>query len=216
MKQGPEDFKKHLKEQLNFLESSCEAYDKGQISEAKRIAVVLRTLFHNTDGKTRSLFKLLGKNEKILSTCSKRLQNKGFRSSHSGLIQIGLGVGNSQKFLVSLDSAQSKKYLKFNKWWEEVVIEDIEENKFSRESLVKKVANKDGGAHADKNIPQKYAELTRNNSLGVKTMINGKWEDVNSPELATLRQIGHEVLKTFIHGYKKMPEYEGDGFIIGF
>lgn len=37
-----------FEEQIEFLEASNERFDSGKISEAKRLAVTLRVLFHNT------------------------------------------------------------------------------------------------------------------------------------------------------------------------
>jgi hypothetical protein len=51
-----ERFQKKLREQLGFLERSCQMYDEGHIEEAIRIAGTLRTLIHDT-GKSTSLLK---------------------------------------------------------------------------------------------------------------------------------------------------------------
>ena len=42
------ELEEHLKEQIEFLLASCEDYDNGRNSEAKRIAATLRILFHDT------------------------------------------------------------------------------------------------------------------------------------------------------------------------
>src|SRR5215813_13675886 len=57
-----------LAEQVQFLERSCEIYDKGEESEAIRIATSLRVIFHHTQ-KSTSLVEHLGfKKRKMLST----------------------------------------------------------------------------------------------------------------------------------------------------
>lgn len=56
IQQSKEDLELQLKHQISFLILSCMSYDKGRHHEAKRIATVLRTLFH----RTRSCKPLLG------------------------------------------------------------------------------------------------------------------------------------------------------------
>jgi hypothetical protein len=53
----------HLKEQLDFLITSCDLYDRGKLSEAKRIAATIRILFHDTK-HSRSLLGQLEKKRK--------------------------------------------------------------------------------------------------------------------------------------------------------
>ncbi|WP_155854560.1 hypothetical protein [Paenarthrobacter nicotinovorans] len=55
----------HLVEQLEFLDSSCSAYDAGAPSEAKRLATTVRVLLHDTKLST-SLMRRLGLKESVL------------------------------------------------------------------------------------------------------------------------------------------------------
>jgi hypothetical protein len=58
----------HLAEQLQFIEASADAFDKGFEGEAKRLAVTLRVLLHDTKS-SRSLLGQLGrKNIDFLDT----------------------------------------------------------------------------------------------------------------------------------------------------
>jgi hypothetical protein len=75
------------------------------------------------------------------------------------------------------------------------------------------VANQDGGAHVDPTLDSTYADLSRNNSLG--WTYGSKSEPIEGPARAALRQICHEVLKTFIPGYTKIPSYPEGGSLIG-
>ena len=58
--QTEDEFKRHLREQIQFLLRSSQSYDEGFTSEAKRIAVIIRVLFHDTQ-KSTSLLTLLQK-----------------------------------------------------------------------------------------------------------------------------------------------------------
>ena len=59
-RQTLDDLNSHLKEQIQFLLKSCQSYDEGFFSEAKRLAVVIRVLLHDTKD-SYSLLTLLNK-----------------------------------------------------------------------------------------------------------------------------------------------------------
>jgi hypothetical protein len=59
IQQTQEELEAHLSEQLHFLEVSAESFDNGDDSEARRMAVHIRTLLHDTSN-SQSLLKLLG------------------------------------------------------------------------------------------------------------------------------------------------------------
>ena len=56
--QSQEALQDHLTEQIGFLLRSAESYDNGFTDEAKRLAVTIRVLVHDT-GKSTSLLKQL-------------------------------------------------------------------------------------------------------------------------------------------------------------
>jgi len=47
--QTEEELRDQLKDQIHFLIESSNAYDSGSASEAKRLAVAIRILVHDTD-----------------------------------------------------------------------------------------------------------------------------------------------------------------------
>src|SRR3954453_8408028 len=57
--QSKDELVQHLDEQLGFLRSSAQAYDAGDTAEAKRLAVAVRILLHDTNS-SHSLLGLLG------------------------------------------------------------------------------------------------------------------------------------------------------------
>lgn len=209
------ELKKQLEEQLEFLKNSCESYDQGNFPEAKRIAHALRILLHDTKESKSLLGQLNLKSIKFISTCDSIVQHNSINIAQTGLITTHTGDDSSQ-FYVPLDNAFVSKELDFDSWWNEIVIIDQEKNSFSRKNiLVNNISNKDGGSHVDTKLETNYYNLSRNNSLGRHIQKNGKWENMQTPELATSRQIGHEILKTLINGYSKQPINRGNGFIIG-
>ena len=56
--QSDEDLRSQLKDQILFLRNSAKAYDEGDISEAKRIATVIRILIHDKGNSTSLLTQL--------------------------------------------------------------------------------------------------------------------------------------------------------------
>ncbi|MGB8220292.1 MAG: hypothetical protein WCE46_07930 [Methanoregula sp.] len=206
--QSEGELKTHLKEQIDFLQRSAKAYDEGYTSEAKRIAMVLRILLHDTSSST-SLMTLLNKKKiKFYNTASTYCAGN---LATMRLINIGMGVKDGKPFAsyhAPLDNrpptVNVNRKSDFDQWWNETVIIDLCKNEFSRKNLVLNVCNKDGGAHIDPELNQAYADLTRFNSLGWEFGNPDRKFSLTEPELANIRQICHEVLKTF---KDEFPEY---------
>ncbi len=195
------EFKTHFKEQIEFLTRSASAYDEGYESEAKRMAVVLRVLFHDTRNST-SLLTHLGKNDMLFYDTSEGLNPRNLLpESTLTITRIQFGGNGGGNYIAPLDEGPPSKYINgkvsFNSWWKKEVIKDNEGRKFTREDIVLLVCHKDGGAHVDENLDGRYADLTRNNSLGLKYFDNNTESDIDGVELASIRQITHEVLKSF-------------------
>lgn len=208
VRQTEEELKAHLKEQIEFLQRSAEAYDEGFKSEAKRLAVVIRLLLHDTKSSTSLLTQLKKKNIKFYDTAYD--YDPRNLLSTMGLIQTQVSTLNGAKYVPPLDDGSPDRYLKgkipFDKWWNnKIVIADTAGNKFTRKDLILAVCNKDGGAHIDQKLNKAYADLTRFGSLGEEYGLNGIDKGfVTDPELASIRQIAHEVLKSL---KDEFPEY---------
>jgi hypothetical protein len=207
--QTEQELKKHLKEQIDFLQRSANAFDDGHTSEAKRIATTLRVLLHDTS-RSKSLLTLLGK--KRMKFYNTAVEYDSGLAPNMKLIQIIVrGHGDKNKgegeffddahYRAPLDNfppnIDTNKKTDFLQWWNQNVIIDLKKNKFSRRDLVLYVSNKDGGAHIDPKLNNEYADLTRFNSLGLSLISNNVEKEFStSPELASIRQICHEVLKS--------------------
>jgi hypothetical protein len=125
-----------------------------------------------------------------------------------GLILMEGGPGG-WKYVPPLNDGPPTRYncgkVPFDDWWNKIVFADQFKNKFTRRDLILAVCNKDGGAHVDPSLDKAYAELTRSGSLGWKFFVNGvEQEPATKPELASIRQIAHEVLKSL---KDEFPEY---------
>ena len=213
--QSDEELESHLAEHMQFLRTSADAFDAGFDGEAKRIAVSIRVLVHDTV-RSKSLLGQLGrKNQKFIDSAFPVVpQNK---STHSGLVVTTMAPGIGARYVPFLDEAPhgQLKEIDFESWWNASVFVDSSGRGLSRRDLVLTVANQDGGAHVDAALNAKYADLSRNNSLGWMYSDGTRTEPLGGPERAALRQIGHEVLKTLMPGYAKQPSYPDDGIVFG-
>lgn len=216
--QTPEELKKHLEEQIYFLQSSADAYDQGNEIEAKRMATIIRTLVHdNPKSKSKSLLEQLDmKKGKFLSTCH---MYEDSPMAQRGLISTFLGGDTPAKYYAMLDDAEISKEVDFENWWNEIIFtvkdEKGEKISFSRKEIIRFVADQDGGAHVDPEIDSTYAKLSKYNLLGDLWGDGTKWESYKNPERASIRQIAHEMLKILIKDYTKKPDIKGDGYLIG-
>ncbi len=215
IQQTQEELEAHLSEQLHFLEVSAESFDNGDDSEAKRMAVHIRTLLHDTSN-SQSLLKLLSLKEKTTFVDSS--SNEEDIGPYTGLVLKSVGPRGG-RYIAPLDDVppnQVFKKVSFDDYWEKDIFIDNKGGHFSRKKLVLAIANKDGGAHVDPELDKEYAELTKENSLGWvygNEMESGPLENA-SP--AAVRQITHEILKTLISDYpeKKLLNTQ-DSVVLG-
>ncbi len=215
VRQTENELKSHLKEHIQFLSRSAKSYDEGFISEAKRMAVSLRVLLHDTKNSI-SLLTQLNKKDILFYDNSLDDRPKNI-APFMGLIAIGINFvnGNSNaSYIPRLDDdlRGTTRKKSFEDWWNKIVLDDKKDNILTRKDLVLTVANKDGGAHIDPNLDRAYGNITRYESLGVE-FVSSKGEKgiASKVELASIRQIAHEVLKSlkdelteseFIDGFK--------------
>jgi hypothetical protein len=195
VKQSKQELLEHLHENLGFLKASAAAFDAGHTGEARRLAVTIRVLLHDTKN-SKSLLGLLGlkQNTGYLDTATD-LNPKNLMSHH-GLVGLKMGGGGGSYFAPLADTMpeQPNKYILFPDWWNKVVIKDSNKNTFNRRELVLALANKDGGAHVDPDLDQAYADLTRNNSVGWVFSNGTDSSPINEVELYSVRQIAYEVI----------------------
>ncbi len=222
MMQTIEELRAHLDEQLEFLRLSSKSYDSGFTGEAKRMATTIRVLVHDTP-KSISLLKQLNlKNGKFFSTSIKEStlgSGQQRVGSYAGLVGVFVGR-NVSSYVPYLDETPSgiTGYIDFDNYWNETIFIDNKGNKFSRKDIVLSVADQDGGSHVDPILDKKYANLSRQNSMGwMSGDDQGHWVSVKGVELAAIRQIAHELLRTLVPTYpqQKKLNNNSNGFIVG-
>jgi len=195
VKQTKAELMQHLRDNISFLEASSASFDSGLFGEAKRLATTIRVLLHDTE-RSHSLLQLLKikLNMGYLKT-SYDYDPKNL-ASHHGL--VGHSISNNgatyKAFLGDGPPSRPSKYVFFQEWWNEIVIVDSLNAKFSRRSLILALTNKDGGAHVDPNLDEDYAQLTRGNSVGWIVTDGTNEKPLLDIELHSTRQIAYELL----------------------
>lgn len=196
--QSQQEIENHLKENIGFLEASNEAFDKGRLSEAKRLATTIRVLVHDTVN-SKSILGLLGVKDNLAFLTTTQGDMPGNLMPFTGLVGVRLGYPKVSYF-ATLDQGPPSDYslpkLPFDEWWNQEVIDDKAGGKFTRKKLVLALANKDGGAHVDPELDQSYADLTRNNSVGAIGSHGDEEYPIDDLVLHTVRQISFEIMKT--------------------
>ena len=199
------DYIQALEEQLEFLINNCKMFDTGNVKYAKQIATNIRVLVHDTKTST-SLLNLLDRkySMKFLTTVP---------APKKVVFQIGLVMPidvivpvnsnqfvNEPWFIPTLTKSKTKKWISFSDWYDQNVLTS-NPNAFSRRKLVTYVANKDGGAHIDKSLPENFYNLSK----GISSFLyrnpgpfNPNNPDIGVPykhlHLSSVRQIAHELI----------------------
>jgi hypothetical protein len=192
------DIVEHLQDTFRFMARSSTAFDQGDFAEAKRLAVGIRLLVHDTPHSVSLLTQLGSKGGPFRDTMVRWHEVPG---AHEALFRSDFGLARIQltergAFIVApLDDLAPERDgvgAMFDEWWNREIFHSV---KATRKSLVLAVANKDGGAHVDPKLEEAYASLTRYNSgshffehRGISRPIGRELVFVS------IRQIWHEIL----------------------
>jgi len=210
--QTTDELNKHLSDQLGFLKSSAIAYDKGNLAEAKRMALALRILLHDTQHQTSLLSQLGLKDRDYIDTSTPDASGQGINHQTN----LGLAyLSNSSNYIPKCYDAspgENEKNVDFQTYWMNNIIKGPQGISFSRKDIVLELSETDGGAHVDSKLKAKYHNLTRENSLGILYGNGTDWQEFEGFELAVVRQIAHEILTMFDQSYK--PEIKPNDFDI--
>jgi hypothetical protein len=186
--------------QREFLSHSRDLVDSGSHNEALRLAVVLRTLLHNTRNQ-RALLSQLGVDLEVAMFWDTTLPGgppeKG--RARVGLLFITMSdVHPKPRFAAPLGGNPflEPKLTLFPEWWRGT-ISYLGEAVFSRRDYVLAAANREGGAHVDPHLDPVYEAFHASGIKGGE--IGGGDErlqtEANGPALV-LRQITYEVERT--------------------
>lgn len=197
------DLEERLREQVTFLQLSCASYDAGYEGEARRLAVALRVLLHDTK-RSKSLLTQLGlKQELELYDTAATLDPKNL-VSESGLTVSQLLQGRHVPALdgSTADSGRDRQFTPFEQWWDAPVLRS-DGTTLTRSGLMLSVADQDGGAHVDPTLNEAYEALSRGDVWGWRAFDMQPQSAWPTPVFASLRQIAHELLVSLA---KQKPE----------
>lgn len=195
------NFSAQLTRQLNFLGRSCALFDElGYEDEAIRIAVVLRTIFHQTKAST-SLVAHLGNPDLELPSYIPLDFNSEEAIFFQGLSVAEIVHTKSIRLLPLLEKGPpTLANLSFEQWWNQVVWVSGE-LKLTRKTIVLGAANKDGGAHVDENLPENYSRfIGEDGFMEIPVGIFGTNEvyrySFKNTHFSSLRQIAWEAMQS--------------------
>ncbi len=177
-----------LKTQIKLLQNNAKMYDNGAEEASITISTVLRTLLWED-----SLLSKIGiKKQLIFINTAYPYEETNLLTQH-GLVGMRLSNGGG-KFIPHLSNGRNET-CKYHDWMNEIVICDKKRNLFRRKQLIQIIANKDGGAHVDSELPDDYVGLKEENTINWEMVTpNGVSPLANDVVYASLRQMAYEVL----------------------
>ncbi len=212
--QSTDDLNKHLQEQIGFLTRSADSYDLGFHDEAKRLAVTIRVLLHDTVNSKSLLDQLGQKNRLFYDTAMPEVQNNLLPHAALVCMTIGKTAGGYMPLLDEMTDQMPPRNVTFDEWWQRPIFRNKNNEMLSRKQLVLAVANQDGGAHIDPSLHEVYTKLSRTEGTGWTLHSSGTAGLVLEAELAAVRQIAHEVLRTLDSSYRKKLQIPDGSAII--
>lgn len=186
-------------EQISFLASSCENYDRGNYAEAKRLATIIYTLVRDGGRNSKSLLGQLNKKDSLKYLSSSRKMNDNNLLTESPLVMLSF-INGSATYTPIFDQGAAilpYVYLPFSKWWEEPILREKNRQNISRKNLIYSLRNQDGGSHVDSNLTDSaYISITKENGMSWTYVSNGLEQNINGVHLVTMRQIAWELAIT--------------------
>jgi len=191
---------------IKLMKALCEAYDKSDCDViALSISVAIRVLVHDTDRSKSLLTHIKKKDRNYLST---NFQNKEEAVSLGLVRQINVGVkdgiGGEAKYWPLCDERYfpmrgQSTFTNFDNWWSEEEVFKSSKASLTRRDIVLSVANKDGGAHLDAKVPEKYDHFRKTWSggstlTGINSGIARGYDNI--PTYPAVRQIAYELLSS--------------------
>ena len=192
-----------LSEQSEWLESSAALFDGGRRTEAKRLAVTIRVLLHDTS-TSKSLLGQLGLKDRLVFLDTAGPVNRKNLMPLTPMLHF-TSTMTSEGWVPTYEPVfyegprpeTGLRALPFDEWWTMMVLRDGAMEDFSRRDLVMFLANKVGGAHVDPGTQERLDALSKSVTVGFSvgdgTIERRIGED---PILPYVRQIAFELIET--------------------
>ena len=201
-----EELQRHVREQCNFLTTSAEAFDRGRVAEAKRLATTLRVLLHTGRYKGKEAPPLLRLLVDLPSQAFPCVNETVPREDAIVDAFHLYAVGGSHLEAITTVSSRTAP---FAAWWVEPC--DVYQGfTITRQSAVLALANRGGGAHVDPDESTDYRQFAELGALGWQAFTLGDPASaqldpvLNNPLPAIVRATTAEVL-TYLHSAGLAP-----------
>jgi hypothetical protein len=160
-----------LEEQRHLLHKSIKEFAAGDLAEAARIAIAMRMLVHET-GNSKPLLKQLTPNYlelKILDRASRKEDQPppGSRAVVIMSVPISVKITNDGVFLDPDLDVEAYEPSFLGKWWTRPCLLLPGLGAFNRREIALGLADKEGGAHVDVNLPERYQRLLASKQLQI-------------------------------------------------
>ncbi|WP_198552873.1 SEC-C metal-binding domain-containing protein [Psychromonas sp. Urea-02u-13] len=209
-----EELQEFFDESVYYLKSSAKIFDEERIiPEAKRLASAARTLLHDTAKSDSLLHQLDLLDSRFVDSAQPVIE--GNTKPHAGLIQVHIGSSKVTTYPL-LDCGLQTQKISFDKWWHGIVFINEKKQEFSRKDIVTFLANKEVN-HVSPTVDPKFVALKSGTSMGWKKTDSSGHDQTFSDLIAvSMRQIAHEILKTFDEEYScKVIEPGGGMWVVG-
>ena len=180
---------------------SATLFDQGAEDEALRLATGMRVILHDSQAST-SLLRHLG------LTKTRMLSSWRGHGDWKDYLAQEINLSSSQPVRMRALLGSQFVELTFVNWWNNQSVFVHEGRQYSRRLICLSSANKDGGAHVDKNLEDYYKKLVSGEYM---VGITGNLESPGPPfpqgvtiypknaHLALIRQFAHELLCSVEH-----------------
>jgi len=224
---------KLLHERLDAIESHCLNYDQGRRHFAADISICLRSLLYdNSTNGNRSHIQQLGLDlAQYVDSKKTMLGQHNSGVSFGGMVKPGVVFKDNiptedwtPNLNLDLQIFGPIMHTDFVEWWKTPILFTYARVGFSREKIVKDMANQDA-SHIAVKLNEAYFDLTRNSNIGVFfQIIEGDAVTDPNPHIAPeritnvskegsginfvgalVRQIANEVLLTDLPSKVKLP-----------
>lgn len=209
MKLTTEHLAKNFNDRLRLLMRSCEAYDEGDYAEAPRLASsIVKLIDDRVNQKTGepkksfiSLASRLGiKPPQMIDLSLPNVINQ--ENLHGPLCIMGFHLSEASGLVPALDGFERTniepfRQTAFDEWWNSPVLRDCRGNEFTRKYIVQTMRDKED-VHTDGDLESPYAEVAYNGAIGIQQFDHSSIHFDMNPAGVVVRQIAHEVLRTFM------------------
>lgn len=208
VRRSTKDLQSALKDEIEFLMTSCREYDLGRRYYSKQISASLRRLIYHGQ-KGTPMLALLGIRDSFRYLNTAEAVDKNSPHAQWPLCQL-VEVGdwasgtedeqNRERIVARLSTIpQTHTWKRFKDWWyKQTVVLTKNRKKFNRHEMVRLMANQEG-AHQDAELEAEYMALSRGDGSGWVFGQEFSGKPVLGVHSGSVRQIAHELVCSLYH-----------------